>query len=99
MSFDTAAFQKLIWKAEEVILTHEASVLKADEDQFLHYDIAHGSPILLDHLISVILYCDYTDLCTAFSASFRRLQPYERIEVTIKRNAEYANWSRLLREA
>eukprot|EP01083_Nonionella_stella_P156304 506055_1 len=79
--------------------TKEARLLKAEENQLLHYGIAHGSPILLEHLMCIILYCDYSKLCTAFSATFRRLQPYERIEVTISRNAEYANWSKRLREA
>eukprot|EP01083_Nonionella_stella_P303837 1053197_1 len=97
--FDTDAFNKLMRKAEEIMSTKEARLLKAEENQLLHYGIAHGSPILLEHLMCIILYCDYSKLCTAFSATFRRLQPYERIEVTISRNAEYANWSKRLREA
>eukprot|EP01083_Nonionella_stella_P281063 956327_1 len=91
ISFDTAAFTNLMQKAVAIASTKEARSLKAERNQLLHYCIAHGSQISLNHLVSIILYCDYSALCTAFSASFRRLQPYERIEVTIRRNAEYAN--------
>eukprot|EP01083_Nonionella_stella_P268033 905732_1 len=98
ISLDAHTFAKLMRKAEAMVLTKEARLLKAAENQLLRYGIKPGSPIELEHLMSIILYCDYTKLCTAFSASFRRLQHYEHIEMTIRRNAEYANWSRRLRE-
>ena len=38
----------------------------------LHYDIEKGTPITKDHIISIILYCDFSEYCAKFSSTFRR---------------------------
>lgn len=72
--------------------------ISAEENIHLHYGIWDGMPLLLNNILSIILYCDWTDLCTTFSATFRKQNFYEPIEVTKGRNREFANWSKILRE-
>eukprot|EP01084_Bolivina_argentea_P020673 38438_1 len=64
----------------------------------LHYDIGTDIPISRHHLLSIILRCDWTTLCTKFSLTFRKKQCFEPLSSIKQRNAEYANWSRLIRE-
>lgn len=62
------------------------------------YRIAKDEAIGLDHVIAVILYCDYTDHCSRFSKSFRSLSATETLEETKKRNRNYYWMARRLRE-
>ena len=68
-------------------------------DYQLHYDIRAGSKLTNAHLLALILYCDWTDLCSIFSSTFRKTKSYQTIKQIKLKNSEYANWSRLLREA
>merc|ERR1712113_1351899 len=52
----------------------------------------------LEHLFAIILYCDITKLCTAFSATFRRENVFESLESVISRHSKFANFGRLLVE-
>ena len=63
-----------------------------------HYNIQNESQIKFSHLLSVVLYTDWSDLSESFSKTFRRSHPYESVFFVKKRNAEYANWSKALRE-
>ncbi|MCP4477426.1 MAG: hypothetical protein GY818_04980 [Planctomycetaceae bacterium] len=54
--------------------------------------------LTLSHLFSVILYCDFGVLCTAFSGTFRRENVFERIEKVMARHSEFAVFGRLLVE-
>jgi len=49
----------------------------------------------LEHLFAVILYCDLTKLCTAFSGTFRRENVFESVESVISRHSEFANFGKL----
>eukprot|EP01084_Bolivina_argentea_P306203 529078_1 len=71
-----------------------------DDDDDLHYDmsISYDSPISFDHLLSICIYCDWGELSTKFSATFRKEKVYESISSVILRNMEVANMARLLRE-
>ena len=51
-----------------------------------------------EHIYAIILYCDFSALCTAFSGTFRKSRPFESLDSIKKRNREYSIWSRLLRE-
>ena len=64
----------------------------------LHYGLGDDLPISKQHLLSIILRCDWTILCTKFSSTFRKLKPYESLSSVKQRNSEYAIWSRLIRE-
>ena len=85
-------------KANEYINSAVAKRLKADGSRYLHYDIEQGESISVQNLLSVILYCDWTDLSTRFSSTFWKTESYESIESIKKNNREYAIWSKLLRE-
>ncbi len=43
----------------------------------LHYGIEAGIPISYQHVLAIILRCDWTDLCTKVTATFRKSKPYE----------------------
>eukprot|EP01083_Nonionella_stella_P236243 829913_1 len=91
-------YSKMLNKAEKYMRSAKVRTFKAVENQLLHYGIWDGTPLFVDNLLCVIFYCDETDLCTAFSATFRNNRCYESIESVKNRNKEFANWSRILRE-
>ena len=65
---------------------------------WLHYDIVKGTVLGLPNLLSLILYCDYTDLSSAFSATFRKQTPFEAVQSIKARNSKYYWMSKILRE-
>jgi len=65
---------------------------------YLHYGIAIGEPLNLQHLLALIFYTDFSDLCTAFSASFRALKPFESLKNIKRRNSAFHWMSKHLRE-
>ena len=52
--------------------------------------IKKGQPLSQQHLCSVILYCDFIDLCTAFSATFRLQNVFEDINSLKSRHSKFA---------
>ena len=65
---------------------------------YLQYGIKRGTPLSFSHLMALILYTDLSDLSTNFSSTFRKTKFSDSFNDVKARNAEYANWSRLLRE-
>eukprot|EP01084_Bolivina_argentea_P298538 514475_1 len=63
-----------------------------------HYRISVSSPFTFSHLLSLVLYCDYDDLSTDFSSSFRKIKKYETLSNIKKRNSKYYYFSKYLRE-
>ena len=57
----------------------------------------NGDPITMNHLISIILYCDYTNLSSEFTRTFRKSHPFEVLSQIKKRNSYYYHWSKTLR--
>ena len=57
-----------------------------------------GSYLTEQHLYALILYCDFTDLCTAFSATFRMENVFESIESLISRHSYFAHFGKFLVE-
>lgn len=57
-----------------------------------------GSKISFNHLLSVWLFTDYTNLCTDFSKSFRASNAFESLTSTKARNAAYFWLSKYLRQ-
>eukprot|EP01084_Bolivina_argentea_P295276 508306_1 len=55
--------------------------------------------ISLEQLLVIIIYCDWTDLCSKFGESFRKKSLCESMESVKNRNKEFAICSRLLRES
>eukprot|EP01084_Bolivina_argentea_P139261 244998_1 len=93
-------FELSLLKANYCINTRKARRMRAKRatNIELHYEIKPGTRLKASNLLSVILYSDWSELCTEFSRTFRKLQIHEPLFHAKKRNAEYAIWSRILRE-
>ena len=90
-------FSDCLKKVNHYINTDKVKSITSSPD-ILHCKIPVYSPLTKEHLLSVILYCDWSDLCTAFSATFRRQRAYEPLKVIKSRNREFWWLSKLLRE-
>ena len=91
----------IIQKSNRLYQTNMAKNIETNNDYFHQkwQDITNGSLISESHLISLILYCDCSDLCTNFSSTFRQKHVFESIESVIRRNSKYYHFSKLLIEA
>ena len=65
----------------------------------LQYDIPSKQSISSEHILSILLYTDFSNLCTSFSKTFRALHSYEALSSIKARNSRYWWMSRRLREA
>ena len=90
-------FTDCLKKANHYINTDKVKSITSNPD-ILHCGLSVYSPLSKEHLLSVILYCDWSDLCTAFSATFRRHRAYEPLKRIKSRNREFWWLSKLLRE-
>ena len=91
----------ILVKASAYINTNKVKSIKADPWYTYspaHYEVEDKTPLGLDNLISVILYCDYTALCSDFSSTFRKTSPWETISSIKHRNTKYWWLSKTLRE-
>ena len=60
--------------------------------------LEEGTPITLQHLIAIILYCDIGPLCTAFSETFRKENVFESMESLMRRHSKYGIFGKLVVE-
>eukprot|EP01083_Nonionella_stella_P256196 878368_1 len=60
--------------------------------------LAQGSPITARHILALLFYCNFTDLCTKFSCTFRRIRHDETDEEMKARNGHFFHFSKLLLE-
>ena len=94
-------YELLMKKADEYMQTVIVKCMHAnnpfDEDYF-HYGIEVGMDITIQHIISIILYTDYSDYCTQFTESFRKLSFGESFVSVKKRNSEFWHQSKYFRE-
>ena len=63
-----------------------------------NYGVKMNEPIRTEHVMAVTLYTDYDELSYQFSKSFRKIPSDKSDEDTKRRNMEYREWSRILRE-
>ena len=63
-----------------------------------YYEIPRDSILSAENLISIILYCDYSDLCSNFSCSFRKVLAFESLDRIKKRNMNYWWMAKILRQ-
>ena len=63
------------------------------------YGISYGQEMSEQHVMAIMLYTNFSDLCYLFSATYRKVHEYEDDEDMMARHREYAIWGRLLREA
>ena len=69
-------------------------------DDLFHrcYGISAGSPITAGHILSVLLYTNFTDHSYTFSSTYRKNHLYESVSSLKKRHSEYFWWGKYLRE-
>lgn len=93
-------YNEIMIKAEEYLKTNRVRAMKpsAWAIDLLKYEISKGDPMKLDHIASVILYCDYSAYCTDFSSTFRKVSPTESTQDVKKRNSLFWWQSKLFRE-
>jgi hypothetical protein len=63
-----------------------------------YYDMAVGALITVGHVLSVLLYCNFTKLCTLFSSTFRKLSASETDVELRDRHSYFREWAKLLVE-
>ena len=63
------------------------------------YSIKRGTLITLEHIISILLYTNWSQLSYHFTSTYRKLTNNESNNELKIRNCEYRNWSKLLRES
>ena len=94
------SFDDLVLTKAKQYITSETvkTMVSSTWAKLVHYEIAPNTPITINHIISIILYCDFSKYCTSFSSTFRALSPFESMESVKKRNSEFWWQSKLLRE-
>eukprot|EP01083_Nonionella_stella_P035993 98196_1 len=99
-----AAFEMTMTKVKAYMATKGVKALKAwnegDVDMciVLKYGIKHGQPLLPRHLLALLFYTDFTELCTHFSATFRATKQFEQLSSIKERNSHYWWMAKSLRE-
>ena len=110
--FDIQKYKKAKTKTLKYLKTEQIKKLKAGKNvewangaivwtlknYFLHYDLDEDGIINFGHLLSLVMYTDFTKLSKEFSASFRKLSPFETLKSIKKRNASFFWMSKFLRE-
>eukprot|EP01084_Bolivina_argentea_P011578 21636_1 len=82
-------------KFMETSKVKQMKIAPSQLDRLKYHDyVKEHSIITLEHLLSIILRCDWSELCS----TFRRSQLYEPLSSVKMRNTQYAIWSRLIRE-
>ena len=96
---DIKRYNNVIKKAEMNINSKLCKENKsADSLSSEYYKIKSNSPLVIENLMSVILYTDYIDLSFAFRRTFRPISDQETNEQLKNRHREYWNWSKILSE-
>ena len=90
---------KVVGKAKKLSCAKFVRKIIAKAAPHLASDIIIGSVITEQHLCAVILWCDYSQFCTLFAESFRKLEGFETLEDLKSRNSRYHHMSKLLMEA
>eukprot|EP01084_Bolivina_argentea_P214984 364944_1 len=96
--FLSALNETILKKATKYIDAKRTKKMSAARCAHLHYGIKKGASLTINNLIAVILYCDYSDLCTHFSSTFRPKGSSESLKSIKLRNSEFWWLSRTLRE-
>ena len=85
-------------KAQQYLQTQKVKNMKSIDQGWLRehkeYGIKKGESMSLSHILCIILYCDYGDLSTSFSSTFRKTSKYEPMQCVNKRNQKYHHMAR-----
>eukprot|EP01084_Bolivina_argentea_P025428 47280_1 len=63
------------------------------------HNVQPNQPIQIDHVLALIVYAQFTDLCTKFRETYRKISMNESVIDQIKRHSTFANFGKLLYEA
>ena len=103
--FNINAYKQASTKVNHYLKSYTVITLKPilddrDRTQWINllYEIPKDKPISFNHLLSLSLYTDYTDLSREFSSTFRPTQTYEPLSSIKKRNSSFYFMSKNLRE-
>eukprot|EP01084_Bolivina_argentea_P054605 100134_1 len=101
--FDMSIYPDLVikvnsYKDTDIVKQTKAHPKDSKSYMELHYDIPKDTILSYSNLLSLILYCDYTELSTDFSASFRKRKAFELLISVKNRNSHYFWLSKILRE-
>eukprot|EP01084_Bolivina_argentea_P188956 325104_1 len=88
----------IVAKLNYFMNTTKVKKMFSDGGDYFEYGIQTNSPITQHHLLAVILYTDYSDLCTDFSSTFRAITHLETLSAIKNRNSRYWWMSKYLRE-
>eukprot|EP01084_Bolivina_argentea_P079035 143429_1 len=64
-----------------------------------NFDVAKGSSITINHIISLKLYTDFGEITLEYKKHCRRYNKDEPLNILIRRNSEIAHWCRYLKES
>eukprot|EP01083_Nonionella_stella_P031374 85915_1 len=95
---NTDIYQAVYAKAMRYMNTKEVKSRSSVHQEHLHYDIKPGTPFALQNVMSLLIYCDFTNLCTKFSATFRFIPADDSLQSVKARNSAYWWLSKILRE-
>lgn len=84
-------FKQMVFKADNYMNSKRVKAMRAKRlhGYAEHYGIAEDSPITIDHIQSVLLYTNFTKLCSQFAGTFRAEQFGESLQSIKKRNSAY----------
>ena len=90
--------KEIIPKAQQY---HKSQIVKSIKAPIVagdKYGISYRAVVSVSHLICIILYTDYTNLSTDFSATFRKNDAFETLTAVKKRNQKYYFFAKGLKE-
>eukprot|EP01084_Bolivina_argentea_P002686 4958_1 len=88
----------VIYKADKYIKCDRAKTIVAqNEESDLHYGIEKDAALTIQNIIVIIIYCNFSDLSTEFSASFRRKKD-EMLENVKEKHRQFWWLAKILRE-
>ena len=84
--------QEITIKAQKYL---ETTIAKSLKDSYGH---ENDDGIKINHLMSIIMYCDFTELSRDFTLSFRKSHRFQTLQQIKKHNSRYFWWSKILKE-
>ena len=88
----------VLLKAQKYMKSKKVRNITAVRVSYMSGGPREGDQITQQHLIAVILYCDFSALCTAFSATYRRDGVFESVESVVERHSHFWWLGRFLKE-
>ena len=81
-----------VWiKAKEYLKTNIAKSITTGDD-------FGNNPLHINHLVCIIMYCDYSELSRDFTVSFRKSHPFQVLSQIKRHNSMYYHWSKILKQ-